>query len=224
MAKNTQAKVLINQKISSVITNQLNESQMAHEQWEILSQCYSCNNLLSQYELHAQIHSEKHKDADNAFCYLRVFKDACHRFIQMEVNYSNDESIFDLLQDLPAGIEWEIFNKFTMNHISSSITSWTSTPLTFDDVTKLFTEKANTIVGKRKLAGPCSEYTNITVIQSAGMNLRINPVTGLWVHCVLASCMLTITTSPTVIGLVVAWRVRLLLGFSTRIRSLKSQQ
>ena len=107
----------------------------------------------------------------------------------MGVNYSNNESIFNLLQGLPAGVEWEIFKEFTMNRMSTSATSTTSatssltsTPLTFNDVVKLFTEKANTIVRRRKLAGPGSEYANIAVIQDAGVNLRINPVTGLWMH------------------------------------------
>ena len=162
---------------------------MACEQWEILSQHYAQNDLLSQYELHAQIRSEKLKDADDTSRYLRVFEDACCRFIQMGVKYSNDESIFNLLQGLLAGVEWEIFKEFMMNRMSTSATSTTSatssltlTPVTFDDVIKLFIEKANTIVGRRKLAGPGSEYANIAVIQGAGTNFRINPVTGLRMH------------------------------------------
>ena len=39
LAKDAQAKALIDRKISSVIANQLNESQTAREQWEILSKC-----------------------------------------------------------------------------------------------------------------------------------------------------------------------------------------
>ena len=68
---------------------------------------------------------------------------------------------------------------------SSTTTSSTTTPsapLTFDEVTKLFTEKANAIVGRWKLAGPGSEYANIAIIQGAGLNIRINPVTGLYMH------------------------------------------
>ena len=75
-----------------------------------------------------------------------------------------------------------------MNHMSISSTSTTSTttpstPLTFDAVTKLFMEKANTIVGRRKLAGPGSEYANIVVVQGVEGNIKINPVTGLRIHC-----------------------------------------
>ena len=105
----------------------------------------------------------------------------------MGITYSNDESIFDLLQGLPDGVEWQIFKEFTMNRMSISSTSTTSTttpstPLTFDAVAKLFMEKANAIVGRRKLAGPGSEYANIAAVQGTGGNIKINPVTGLWMH------------------------------------------
>ena len=77
----------------------------------------------------------------------------------MGITYSNNEAIFDLLQGLPDGIKWQIFKKFMMNRISilSSSTTATSTttpstPLTFNDVAKLFIEKANAIIGRRRLA------------------------------------------------------------------------
>ena len=97
LAKDAQAKALIDQKISSVIANQLNESQTAREQWEILSKRYLCTNLLSQYELRAHICSEKLKDTDDVLWYLGIFEDARRHFIQIGVSYSNDEAIFDLL-------------------------------------------------------------------------------------------------------------------------------
>ena len=108
----------------------------------------------------------------------------------MGITYSNDKAIFDLLQGHPEGIEWQIFKEFTMNGMSISSSSTTatsttmpSTSLTFDDVAKLFTEKANAIIGRRKLAGPGSEFANIVVVQGAGLNIKINPVTGLRMHC-----------------------------------------
>jgi transposase InsO family protein len=187
LAKDAQAKALVDRKISVVVASQLSDSQSAREQWEILSQRYSHNDLMSQYELCARIRSEKLKDTKDASRYLGVFKDVRRRFIQMSVTYSNDESIFDLLQGLPDIIEWEIFKEFTMNRMSitsgtttSSTTSTSTTPLTFEDVTKLFTEKANTIVGRRKLAGPSSEYANAAI--TPPFMPRVNPTTGLRVH------------------------------------------
>ena len=188
LAKDTQAKALIDRKISSVIANQLNESQTAHKQWEILSKCYLHTNLLSQYKLRARVRSEKLKDTNNAPQYLGIFEDAHRHFIQMRVSYSNDEAIFDLLQGLPDGVEWQIFKEFTLNHMSTSLaTTPASTtspaPLNFDDIAKLFTEKANIIIGRRKLAGLGSKYVNIAVIQGTGSNIKINPATGLRMHC-----------------------------------------
>ena len=66
LAKDAQAKVLVNCKISSVVANQLNENQTACEQWDILSECYLQNDLLSQYELRARVCLERLKDADDA--------------------------------------------------------------------------------------------------------------------------------------------------------------
>ena len=73
----------------------------------------------------------------------------------MGITYSNNEAIFDLLQDLPDGIKWQIFKEFMMNRMSVSSSSTTatstttpSTPLTFNDVTKLFMKKVNTIIGR----------------------------------------------------------------------------
>ncbi|KAI9570724.1 hypothetical protein HD554DRAFT_2017974, partial [Boletus coccyginus] len=106
LAKDAQAKALIDRKISMVITSQLSDSQSACEQWSILSQRYARNDLMSQYELWSRIRLEKLKDADDEACYLGVFEDAQHQFIQMGISYSNDESIFDLLQGLPEAIEW----------------------------------------------------------------------------------------------------------------------
>ena len=75
-AKDTQAKALIDRKISTIVANQLNASQTACEQWDILSERYSWNDLLFQYELRARVRSEKLKDADDAAQYLSIFEDA----------------------------------------------------------------------------------------------------------------------------------------------------
>jgi hypothetical protein len=72
-----------------VVANQLHEGQMARKQWEILSERYSRTDLLSQYELRARVRLEKLKDANDAPCYLGVFENACCRFIQMGITYSN---------------------------------------------------------------------------------------------------------------------------------------
>ncbi|KAN0086055.1 hypothetical protein V8E55_007189 [Tylopilus felleus] len=148
LAKDAQAKGLIDRKVSIVVTSQLSNNQM-----------FSRNELLSQYELRTWIHMEKLKDAKDAPCYLGVFEGAHCRLIQMGVTYSNDETTFNLLQGLPDIIKWQIFKEFTMNCMSSTISTTTPTttsstasstlmPLAFDDMAKQFTEKANVIVRK----------------------------------------------------------------------------
>ncbi|KAF8552058.1 hypothetical protein OG21DRAFT_1391408, partial [Imleria badia] len=109
LAKDAQAKSLIDRKISPLVANLLDESQTARQQWESLSKYYSRNDLLSQYELRIRIQSEKLKDAEDATRYIGVFEDARRRFIQMGVTYTIEESTFDLLQGLPDSVEWKIF-------------------------------------------------------------------------------------------------------------------
>ena len=67
----------------------------------------------------------------------------------------------------------------TTSTIFTSSTSTTST-LCFDEVARSFTEKANAIVGKWKLAGPGSEYANMVAMHTN--SAQINPTMGLKMH------------------------------------------
>jgi len=51
LAKDAQAKALVDRKVSAVVASQLSDSQTACQQWEILAQWFSRNDLMSQYEL-----------------------------------------------------------------------------------------------------------------------------------------------------------------------------
>ncbi|KIK76794.1 hypothetical protein PAXRUDRAFT_100873, partial [Paxillus rubicundulus Ve08.2h10] len=109
LAKDAQAKSIIDRKISTIVASQLDENQTARQQWDVLAQRYSRTDILSQYELRACVRSEKLKDTSDALRYLGVFEDARRRFIQMGVMYSEDEAVFDLLQGLPEMVDWQIF-------------------------------------------------------------------------------------------------------------------
>ena len=108
-AKDAQAKAIIDQKVFPVVASQLDENSTAWDQWNVFTERYSRNDLLSQYKLCTQVHSEKLKDADDATCYLGIFEDARRHFIQMGITYSDDEAVSDLLQGLSEVIEWQIF-------------------------------------------------------------------------------------------------------------------
>ncbi|KIK76793.1 hypothetical protein PAXRUDRAFT_77538, partial [Paxillus rubicundulus Ve08.2h10] len=62
----------------------------------------------------------------------------------------------------------------------------------FGDVANLFIEKANSIVGKRKLSGPGSEYTNAAIGKQGSMNpsmgLRIHKRNPKGVKCTNTNC------------------------------------
>ncbi|KIK81071.1 hypothetical protein PAXRUDRAFT_15437 [Paxillus rubicundulus Ve08.2h10] len=176
LAKAAQAKSIINRRISTIVTSQLDENQTA----------------------------QKLKDASDAMRYLGIFEDACQRFIQMGVTYSEDEAVFDLLQGLPKTVDWQIFCEITMSRIvnSSSVAAMTITSsvftiptdssstaiptpsasamgiaptvlfsvTNFSKVAKLFIEKANSIIGKRKLSGPGSEYVHAAIGKQGSTN------------------------------------------------------
>lgn len=77
----------------------------------------------------------------------------------MGITYTTKESIFNLLQGLPQGVEWDIFRELTMNKLTMSLTTPASTTssllvFTFNDTMKLLSEKANSMVGQHNLAGP----------------------------------------------------------------------
>ncbi|KIK91004.1 hypothetical protein PAXRUDRAFT_150567, partial [Paxillus rubicundulus Ve08.2h10] len=131
-----------------------------------------------------------------------VFEDACRKFITMGVTYSNDEAVFDLLHGLPETVDWQIFREITMSRITSnistiSLSTSSSTPasmtslttvspsiINFNDIAKLFVKKANSIVGKRKLLGPESEYANVATAHTGSVKQQgsTNPSTGLHIH------------------------------------------
>jgi hypothetical protein len=182
LAKDAQTKAIIDRKVSSIVASQLDENLTAREQWNILAQRYSRNDLLSQYELRARIRSERLKDADDASRHLGTFEDARRRFVQIGVTYSNDEAVFDLLQGLPDIIEWQIFREIAMTKLNTPSSSSSAPKSSFDEVAKSFTEKANAIVGKRKLAGPGSEYANIAVAPISHVPTKVNSATGIKVH------------------------------------------
>jgi len=241
-AKDAQAKAFISRKMSVVIASLLSRTQTARQQWNILAQHYSRIDLLSQYELRSRVRSEKLKDEDDATRYIGVFEDARRRFLHMGVTYTVEESIFDLLQGLPEGVDWEIFREFMLNKLTQSSVTSSTTPssstspkFTFEDATKLLAEKANAIVGRRKLAGPGSECVNVAVGAGKGGG-KSKPTLGYAFTSIIlrelnvpaqnaqASPVQTITTKIIATGQVAEWRTRHHLGFATGRKMRQPQQ
>jgi hypothetical protein len=139
--EDAQTKAIIGQRISPVIQNILGERLMARQQWEVLLKCFACLDVTSQYKLCSQLFSERLKDPEDTACYLRVFKHACRRFAEMSVTFTDEESIFMLLNGLPDTPQWVVFHSLTMNAYkitpSSSSTSMMSPKLTFKEVATL---------------------------------------------------------------------------------------
>jgi hypothetical protein len=125
IAKDAQAKVIINRKISPVIASQLDRSWNARQQWDLLALRYSRSDsdVLSIYELRRTIRSEKLKGAEDISRYVSVFEDARRRFLQMGDFYPDLHAIFDLLEGLPSGVEWEVYRVMTTKQVADSMYS-----------------------------------------------------------------------------------------------------
>ncbi|KAF9222129.1 hypothetical protein BS17DRAFT_685162, partial [Gyrodon lividus] len=106
---NTKAKEIICWKISCVVLSLLDEKKSASKQWEILAGHYAQVDILSQFELQVQISMEHLKDASDATRYLGAFQNACRRFIEMGVTFTNDEAVFMFLEGLPKTVKWKMF-------------------------------------------------------------------------------------------------------------------
>ncbi|KIK81184.1 hypothetical protein PAXRUDRAFT_15379 [Paxillus rubicundulus Ve08.2h10] len=173
------AKEIICRKISSLVLSILDEKKSARE------------------------HAERLKDASDATHYLGAFQDARRRFVEMGATFTDDEAVFMLLEGLPKTVEWKVFKRLTMQTLSLAATTnvspkpSTSTapviyprtapkPSSFNKVTQLLIEEANSIVGSTKLAGPGSEYANAAMTQpsakNGGKSVITNPATGIRIH------------------------------------------
>lgn len=107
--EDAQAKAIIGRKLSPVVQNILDESLSAHEQWDVLAQCFSRLDITSQFELRSQLFSERLKDAEDAPCYLGVLENGRRRFAEMGVVFTDEEAIFMLLNGLPNSPQWIVF-------------------------------------------------------------------------------------------------------------------
>ena len=191
LAKDAQTKALIDHKVSTIVANLLSESQTVKQQWELLTQHYFHNNILSQYKLHIHVHFKKLNNADDATHYVGVFEDAAQVPLDgSEVHYG----IVDL-RFATGSSPMELSGKSFENLSSTSYQSSTwlllchptypllppvSASFTFEDAIKLLIDKANAIVGRQKLAGPGSEYVN-GAIGGRGKG-KVNPAMGICIH------------------------------------------
>lgn len=183
--EDAQTKAIIRCRLSPVVQNMLGEKLTAHQQWEMLTKHFAWLDVTSQFELHTQLFSECLKDAEDASRYLGVFENGRRCFAEMGVTFTDEESIWMLLNGLLETPQWVVFRSLTMAHYktppSSSVTTTTSPSvprLTFEEVATSFTEEANHQRGQQRLSAcPGSEYANMTNIPST--ECRTNPVMGI---------------------------------------------
>ncbi|KAG2070766.1 hypothetical protein BDR04DRAFT_1155225 [Suillus decipiens] len=99
--EDAQTKAIIGWRLSPIVQNILGKKLTAHQQWEILLKHFTCLDVTSQFELHTQLFLEKLKDADDTPHYLGMFKNGCRHFVEMGVTFTDEESIWMLLNRLP---------------------------------------------------------------------------------------------------------------------------
>jgi hypothetical protein len=120
LKEDAQTKAIIGRKLSPIVQNILDKSLSAHEQWEMLAKRFARLDVSSQYELHAQLFTEKLKDAEDAARYLGVFENGRHRFAEMWITFTDKEAIFMLLNSLPETPQWVVFRSLTIGLYQSA--------------------------------------------------------------------------------------------------------
>jgi hypothetical protein len=185
--EDAQTKAIIGWRMSPIVQNMLSEKLTAHQQWEVLQKHFVHLDVTLQYELRSQLFLEKLKDADDAARYLGVFENAWWGFAEMTVTFTDEESIFMLLNGLPDTPQWVVFRSLTMNTYKiapSSSSTLTASPK-LEEVATSFTEEANCQSGKLKLqVRPGSKYANAAANFShqPADQRTVNPATGVWIH------------------------------------------
>jgi hypothetical protein len=181
--EDAQAKAIIGRRLSPIVQNMLGEKLTARQQWDMLLKRFARLDVTSQFELRTQLFSEKLKDADDASRYLSVFENGRRRFAEMQVTFTDEESIWMLLNGLPETPQWVVFRSLTIGLYkapSTSTSAVASPKITFEEVATSFSEEANRQRGQQRIARPGSEYANAATVPS--FERRINPTTGVRIH------------------------------------------
>lgn len=143
-------------------------------------------DMSSQFELRAQLFSERLKDAEDVSRYISIFENARCHFTEMAIIFTNNQAVFLLLQGLPQMPEWIILKCMTMTTYRNSvpIASTSSSPavpkMGFMAVAASLSEEANHIRGELKLNGPGSEYAN--TIGTGVPDSKANVKMGICMH------------------------------------------
>jgi len=158
--EDAQAKAIIGRRLSPIVQNMLGEKLTARQQWEMLLKRFARLDVTSQFELRTQLFSEKLKDPDDASRYLGVFENGRRRFAEMGVTFTDEESIWMLLNGLPETPQWVIFRSLTIGlykapsapaSASASTPAATAPPkITFEEVATSFSEEANRQRGQQR--------------------------------------------------------------------------
>ncbi|KAF8833427.1 hypothetical protein BDN67DRAFT_876164, partial [Paxillus ammoniavirescens] len=77
--------------------------------WELIGRHYGCKDLSTQFVIHKQLAALRMKDASDASRYVGEHLSLRCRLLEMGANFSEEESVFQLLTGLPQSPEWRMF-------------------------------------------------------------------------------------------------------------------
>ncbi|KIK74966.1 hypothetical protein PAXRUDRAFT_174232, partial [Paxillus rubicundulus Ve08.2h10] len=86
-----------------------NQVMMARAIWELIGCHYGQKDLSTQFILCKQLAALRIKDASDASRYVGKHLSLCCRLLEMGANFSEEESVFQLLTGLPLSSEWRMF-------------------------------------------------------------------------------------------------------------------
>ncbi|KIK90654.1 hypothetical protein PAXRUDRAFT_151449 [Paxillus rubicundulus Ve08.2h10] len=152
--------------------------------------------------------------------------------LEMGTNFSEEESVFQLLTGLPQSFEWRMFKSqleqwlhdaYSGTIITSALNSGGSisvtfqhNPMTFKSCLMCICGKASCQLNEKNLTGPGSEYAHMATTSTS---VDTDPITGLWKHpknpqgifCTTPICseaVMGIMITRTVSLLAEGWKVR----------------
>ncbi|KIK81355.1 hypothetical protein PAXRUDRAFT_156295 [Paxillus rubicundulus Ve08.2h10] len=97
--------------LSTPICQLIPENQVMTAQaiWDLIGRHYRRKDLSMQFILHKQLAALCMKDASDTSCYVGEHLSLHCRLLEMGANFSEEESVFQLLTGLPLSSEWRMF-------------------------------------------------------------------------------------------------------------------
>jgi hypothetical protein len=170
------AQAIVLRRISPITHSHLDTSvgKTACSIWESLHTLYARTDILAQFDLRDRLSNAKLRDYQDLDQYLSEFKDACLRFIAMNIAYTEFEMVHHIIRGIPDTGTWghfrQLMTQTMQDHVERErIAVKKCDPDTLlNQITMRLTIESQRLESKNRLRtvrprqGPGSEYVNFS--------------------------------------------------------------